>query len=374
MKKSVLSISMLCFVLAGIIFSCKNDPENQAPVANIAAINSATIGEPVSLDASLSNDPEKGALTYSWILESKPSGSTAVIANATNNIATFIPDIEGTYKATLTVTDNGALTSSTSITLKVDYSVAGYKSSNEVAAANLVAYWGLEGDSKEAKSNLTASSSKNATFVDAKKGKGVSFTEGYLAFPEIPNLKASLASMTVSTWVKVSNNEKSPNCFFTLTRPNEWAGNFNLMAETGWRKPTDDTLVVKSLLVSKTPTGDSWQDTRNEPSKKGVQANKVAGAWAHVVASYDAATSLYKVYVNGVKISNPEWEQRGTLGALNFATPTNVVLGAWGSVVAGKAEDWQKGMTGQMDEVRVFNKALADKDIDALYKLENKGL
>jgi hypothetical protein len=374
MKRTFLKFLFLSAVGTTIFTSCKKEEANQAPSANIAAIASAAIEEAVTLDGSLSTDPEAGVLIYSWVLDTKPTGSTATLSGVTTSKATFTPDVEGTYKATLMVTDNAALTAVSTITVTVDYKVAGYKKADEVAAGNLVAYWGLNGDGKETISGAAPSASINATFVDAKKGKGVSFTEGYLAYPEIDKLKSSLASISVSTWVKVKNNGSSPSCFFSLSRPNEWAGNFNLMAETGWRKDTDDTLVVKSLLVSKVAGNDSWQDTRNEPSKKGVQANKVGGAWAQVVTTYDAATSLYKVYVNGVKVSNPEWEQRGTTGGLNFTTPTKAILGTWGSVVDKKAEDWQKGMTGQMDEVRVYNKALADKDIDALYKLENKGL
>jgi Concanavalin A-like lectin/glucanases superfamily/PKD domain len=374
MKRTFLKFLFLSAVGTTIFTSCKKEEANQAPSANIAAIASAAIEEAVTLDGSLSTDPESGVLIYSWVLDTKPAGSTASLTGGTSSKATFTPDVEGTYKATLMVTDNGALTGVSTITVTVDYKVAGYKKADEVAAGNLIAYWGLNGDGKEAISGAVPATSVNATFVDAKKGKGVSFTEGYLAYPEIDKLKSSIGSMTVSAWVKVKNNGTSPSCFFSLSRPNEWAGNFNLMAETGWYKDANDTLVVKSLLVTKTATDVSWQDTRNDPPKKGVQANKVAGTWAHVVASYDGATSMFKVYVNGVKVSNPEWELRGTTGPMVFTTPTKAILGTWNSVIDKKAEDWQKGMTGQMDEVRIFNKALADKDIDALYKLENKGL
>lgn len=374
MKRTFLKFLFLSAVGTTIFTSCKKEEANQAPSANIAAIASAAIEEAVTLDGSLSTDPEAGVLIYSWVLDAKPTGSAATLTGATSSKATFTPDVEGTYKATLMVTDNAALTAVSTITVTVDYKVAGYKKAEEVAAGNLIAYWGLNGDGKETISGAAPSASVNATFVDAKKGKGVSFTEGYLAYPEIDKLKASIGSMSVSAWVNVKNNSSNPTSFFSLSRPNEWAGNFNVMAETGWYQATNDTLVVKSLLVTKIADNPSFQDTRNDPPKKGVQANKVAGTWAHVVATYDGATSMYKVYVNGVKVSNPEWESRGTTGPMVFTTPTKAILGTWNSVLDNKAEAWQKSMTGQMDEVRVYNKALADKDIDALYKLENKGL
>ncbi len=250
--------------------------------------------------------------------------------------------------------------------------IGGYNSASEVGSANLVAYWDMEGTGKEAKSSAMPTKSVNATFGTGVKGKGVTFADGYMAFDAISALN-SLPNVTVSAWVNVSNNGSSPACFFSLSRPNQWAGNINLMAETGWKKATSDTMVVKGLVVTKVNGNDSWQDSRNEPTKGGVQSPKIGGKWAHVVMTWDGATSMFKIYANGVKISNPEWEARGTTGPLNFTTPTKAIIGTWGTVVGGNPESWQKAMTGSMDEIRVFNKALSDADISALYQLEMAG-
>lgn len=250
--------------------------------------------------------------------------------------------------------------------------IGGFNNAGEVASSNLVAYWGMEGDGKEAKSGSAPSKSVNASFGTGIKGKGLSLAAGYLAFDEIAALN-SLPNATVSTWVNVKNNGSAPSCFFTLTRPNEWAGNINLMSETGWKQAASDTMVVKGLVVTKVAGNDSWQDSRNEPSKGGDQAAKVAGNWAHLVITWDGTSSMFKVYANGVKVSNPEWEARGTTGPLNFTTPTRAVIGAWGSNLGTSAEGWQVPMTGMMDEIRVYNKALTDADISALYQLEKAG-
>lgn len=250
--------------------------------------------------------------------------------------------------------------------------IGGYNTADEVGASNLVAYWGLNGDGKESKSGSTPATSKNATYTTGVKGQAVSFAAGYLAYNEIAALN-SLPSATVSAWVNVKNNQTAPSCFFTMTRPNEWAGNINLMAETGWKAATADTMVVKGLVVTKVNGNDSWQDSRNEPSKGGDQAAKVAGNWAHLVITWDGATSMFKVYANGVKVSNPEWEQRGTTGSLNFTTPTKPLIGAWGTNISGTPDSWQVPMTGMMDELRVWNKALSDADISSLYQLEKAG-
>lgn len=251
--------------------------------------------------------------------------------------------------------------------------IGGFNNADEVATSNLVAYWGLNGDGKEAKSGAMPTKSQNVTFVSGgPKGQAANLASGFLAYDVIPAL-SSLPNMTVSMWVNVKNNEKSASAFFTLTRPNVWNGNINFMAETGWHKPTSDTLVIKGYVVTMVNGNESGQDVRNDPPKGGVQAGVYGGKWTHVVMTYDGATSMFKIYANGVKISNPEWEQRGTTGPLNFTTPTKAVIGAWGTNVSGTTEPWQVPMTGMVDEVRVYNKALSDGDISSLYQLELAG-
>jgi hypothetical protein len=252
--------------------------------------------------------------------------------------------------------------------------IDGFNTSDEVASANLVAHWPMEGNGNEKKSGAAPATVKNATFEVGAKGKGVKLQEGYLAYNEIAALN-SLPNMTVSLWANFDNNGSSPSAFFTMTRPNEWAGNINLMAETGWKKAGLDTLVLKGLVVTKKDNNPSWQDSRNEPSKGGVQVPKGINKWNHIVMTWDGASSNFKIYHNGVKVSNPEWEPRGTTGPLNFFTPTKALIGAWGTNIpgGGTAEAWQKPMIGSLDELRVYNKALTDAEIGSLYKLESAG-
>ncbi len=246
--------------------------------------------------------------------------------------------------------------------------IGGFNSADEVAASNLVAYWGLNGDGKEAKSGAMPSKSQNVSYAAGIKGQGANLAGGYLSYDVITSLSA-LPSATISLWANVSNNGSAQSSLFSLTRPNEWAGNVNLMVESCWRKAASDTLVVKGLVVTKVNGNDSWQDSRNEPSKGGVQAAKFGGKLTHFVITWDGSTSMFKVYANGTKISNPEWEARGTTGPLNFTGPTKALIGAWGTNISGTPDAWQKPMTGLVDEIRVYNKALSDGDISSLYQL-----
>jgi hypothetical protein len=62
------------------------------------------VGETATLDgAGLDVDGDR--LTYSWSFESRPTGSTAVLNGSTYPSASFVPDVGGQYRLSLTVND-----------------------------------------------------------------------------------------------------------------------------------------------------------------------------------------------------------------------------------------------------------------------------
>lgn len=260
--------------------------------------------------------------------------------------------------------------------------IGGYNSADEVAKADLVAYWPLNGNGTESLSSAAPASSKNVTWTTGVKGQAASFNVGYLTYNTIANLGANLQTgFTISAWIKLTNNGSTGSVIFSLSRPNEWAGNINFMSETGWMKATSDSLTVKGLIVSSTDLG--WQDTRNTVAANAADLaaghiaypNKIGGKWAHAVYTWDNTTRLAKIYVNGVKISNPVWEQRGAAGqTFAITTPTHPIIGAFETFANGTTTDsWNTGLVGQLDEIRVWKRALILSDIGALYELEKAG-
>lgn len=80
-------------------------PMNGTPVASaFASPSSATTGATVLLDASASSDPDGNALTFTWTL-AVPPGSTTTISNSSMSRPTFVPDVPGTYTASVAVSD-----------------------------------------------------------------------------------------------------------------------------------------------------------------------------------------------------------------------------------------------------------------------------
>lgn len=271
--------------------------------------------------------------------------------------------------------------------------IGGYNSSDEVAAADLVAYWPLNGNGIESKSNTSPANSVGASFEAGAKGEGLKLTSGYLKFPSMPTLSSNMNAYTVSAWAKVKNNQTptsgSVSVFLSLARANEWEGNLNFYAETG-QKPAieesgavNDSIIVKAGFRTTASGGQAYEnllhlypwmkaDNLITPNKHVANPVATGSVWAHYLATWDGATNKFIVYVNGVKSSNPAFEVRGENTSIVFDTPVTPYIGAFGTV-ATTTDTWNKPMTGNLDEIRIYKKALVASDVLALYELEKAG-
>ncbi|NDI18128.1 MAG: hypothetical protein EBY83_09255, partial [Verrucomicrobia bacterium] len=101
---------------AAVTVSVTASAANVAPVANAGTNQNVVLGA-VTLDGSTSSDANGDSLTYKWTLLSKPTSSTASLANATTAKPAFIADVAGNYVASLIVNDGKLDSSISSITV-----------------------------------------------------------------------------------------------------------------------------------------------------------------------------------------------------------------------------------------------------------------
>lgn len=265
--------------------------------------------------------------------------------------------------------------------------IGGYNNADEVASTNLVAYWGLNNDPKEAKSGVAPEKTENASYTTGIKGQALSLSNGYLRYPTIAGLNRAtgFASFTVSAWINTKNSGTAATGIFALNEATsaakDWGQLINVMLETSSYKATSDTLVLKGVLGQYAGGTREGHDNLNNFGTIGTdyQIVKGAGKWTQIVMKYDASTSAIDIYGNGTVVSNKNFRIRkdGKLGALVFPTSTTVLIGAFANQNTGypnsSVQVWQSLFNGQIDEIRVWNKALSDGDISALYQLESAG-
>ena len=58
------------------------------------------------------------------------------------------------------------------------------------------------------------------------------------------------------------------------------------------------------------------------------------------------------------------------LGELTLGAPSHIYVGVWPGYLAGGSDSWMGFYPGMLDELRIYNKALSEDEIKALYNAE----
>lgn len=85
-------------------FVVDTEGENTRPIADAGPDRSFALGDGVVLDGSASSDADGDPLSFSWTLAG-PEGSSAALDDPTAVMPGFVPDLPGSYTATLVVND-----------------------------------------------------------------------------------------------------------------------------------------------------------------------------------------------------------------------------------------------------------------------------
>ena len=248
--------------------------------------------------------------------------------------------------------------------------IDGFSSSDEIFPENLIAYWSFDDTKNELKSGTAPGSSANDSYVaGGVRGKALSLAAGYLFYPTaFQKFKTdSLKNWTISTWVKLKNNGSKRTMVLQLARPTMFNGNINFALNTNGYPATNDS--VLRIQPTFTTVGGGTQDNLNNVLDKTNLNN-----WVHLALTYDFSTGVFNNWMNGVKVGN--FPNRGT-GNSSFKSwePNQLLIGA-NYNAAGmpvSADVSFAAMTGQIDEIRFYNKPLPDAFIKALYNLGRAG-
>lgn len=246
--------------------------------------------------------------------------------------------------------------------------IDGYDSSEQIFPKNLVAYWSFDGTKAEKLSGIAPTATANDALVNGGvRGQALSLNAGYLYYAaQFPRFRTdSLKSFTISTWVQILNNGSKRTMLFQLARPGIFNGNINFVLNTN-ANPASNLDVLK-IQPTFTTVGGGTQDNLNNALSPKIGADK----WTHLLLTYDGATGVFNIWADAVKVGG--YPNRGVGNNLfKSYEPSEVIIGSNYNGIPGKEVSTDISfapMTGRVDEIRVYNVALPDAHIKALYNL-----
>lgn len=256
---------------------------------------------------------------------------------------------------------------------KTDDPNAGKTDPSTIATTNLVAYFPFDGNGTETIASLTPTVTTGVTYVTGRRGEayqGAELAHLLYTLPTGSKLK-TLTSFSVALWFKSPLVTGDPEpIFFQIGKSDDlfWG---NLTLSLNRLSATADSLQLHAFFLK---TGVDWSGQNIGYANKTFAIN----SWMHLVFEYDATTSKYKIYKNGVHVlAGTSVENRyanaasDPLGALAFANADKINIGAWRPKSEGSATDvWMGWFKGNLDELRVYDKALSDTEAKALFDAE----
>jgi hypothetical protein len=355
MKKQKLFLLLLSLFLLGsiaTISSCSKSDDN-TPTVNSDKTKLTAVIDSVTL---IRTAAVEGTRPGTYAAGSKATLQTAIdLATATKNDANASQTAVNTAVANLR---RAAVTFKNSLI-------------QEVSAANLVAQWKFEGNANDATTNGNNGVAKIGkigamTPVDGttlpllvndrfgRANQAYEFTGG--AYIEVPyRLALNPQAITLSVWCKRFDTN-ADNYIISLNR---WNGyKFQLQ---GADKP---------FLTATTTTGIFDRD-----AETGIVP---LNTWTHIATSYVDGT--LKFYINGALVKT--WTNTtGTIRAIPESVPLAIGQALPSTVynrapTAGQPADYfqyygPNHFKGQLDDIRIYNRALTDAEVQSIFTIEN---
>lgn len=197
--------------------------------------------------------------------------------------------------------------------------------------------------------NLNAIAYGNPLIVDGKIDYGYNFdgTDDYIRAGGFVDLASVDKAYSISAWFKVANGETDGNLIHVS----------NLDDGTGWCLPP---LTINNNKITAT----SYYDNHGYYA---VDTSTISpNNWYHAVTTWDPVSKKLKLYVNGNLKAETTQDGYTASGAVNG----NYIFIGFGP---GSCIGDRGRFSGVIDEVKIRNFALTDKEVKAEYETETDG-
>jgi hypothetical protein len=273
--------------------------------------------------------------------------------------------------------------------------INGYSYVSEIESTNLVAYWNFDGSLMDSVSEKAAVGT-NTSFVDGYVGKALQGSTNGFAVADISDQIAKVnGSFSLSFWMYYPTNTATDDNWvniITITNPahyQNWnapfSGNFNFLKYPGSDRNNAAPTQFGYHIRSVSGTGNWWDGPENWFNN--LWTGGVYNNWVNWTFIYTAETKTFNIYKNGAQWESDGWVDAGgsntypqvqnSFSNLQFNDPpTKIIFGGNTDTGVTSDETWGKKITGydgKLDEVRIYNKALTEQQIQAMIGLQGKG-
>ena len=409
-KIAYLSTLILAVVLLVGMNSCKKDPTAltlQTLVAGDIDMNGAVAPSTVPVNptivATFSTDVDAATANNNSITMMRDYDDTAIPLTVTvaGNQITIVPTealangalFKMNFAATIKSTDGESLTA-----LDRSFTTIG-----TFAPSGQIAYWNFEDNADDQIGSFDASSVLAVSYTASHStaaGKAATFN-GITSIIEIPNGDQLMnPDFTLSFWVKAVTQDKGHfvmglGAFYGFQF--EIAGDFtNCKLAAGYSyQGGGDTAIFSDNWWNgdgKNKDNGGWQGwtLNKDMTGSGGIPSLLKDTWAHVVCTYNSTTRVGTMYMNGEAVKaqdfnlwpaadkwvkatgmmyggkEPDVVNELAFGFIQSRAGTMWDAEPWGGYAIQGANHFK----GQLDDVRIFNKAITAAEVDLMYKSE----
>jgi hypothetical protein len=402
--------------------SCKKDEEVTA--FSLSSLVVQLDGGTINLNGSTpaNNVPVNPIIVASFTVDLVASSVTATTVTLTNTLDNSTVALNLTVTGSkINIVPSVSLGNGTPYQLKIN----GIKSTNDQSIVNLtrtfttlgsyaptgaIAYWSFENSANDQVGTFNPSTNGVVDIAYAPSFNTVAgqcaVFNGTTSIIEIPNgdQLSNTADFTICFWVKTKseghvNAEGNPKGHFVIGLGAFYGFQFEIPGDYGSCKLAgqyelaDGTTAGEDLWFpgdGKTGANGGWQGWTfcKDLTSSGGVAGLLKDKWAFVVCTYNGASKIGTMYINGEKMKAqdfnlwPDGDAKKGVKGLKYGGKTPDVVNelAFGFIQSRAGTMWAtepwggynfttaNHFGGWLDEVRVYHKTLSETEISAMYK------
>lgn len=240
--------------------------------------------------------------------------------------------------------------------------IGGFSNSKEIAPANLVGYWAFNGSLIDSVGGASGTNT-GTSFSTGVKGQSLQGALNSYVLATPSTAVSGMHSFTMTYWVNSAPPSTGIIGMVSLAKTDGFWGNIETFFENG----------------STNTNGRFRAHIQNGPTDAWISKDNIVNMhdkWTAIAISYDQLTGTFKLHVNGGSVYT---NIVAGFGPINFTNVGKLVFGCVqfqttpSQTSATGAQGWASYLTGRLDEVRIYNKALNDNEINSLVLLEGRG-